>query len=67
MVQSQIFAHLLRKEVGVEGRLDVLAGTHRLRDSELILLVVRQLPVSAEVVLLGFQLSQLLLKHEHAK
>jgi len=67
VVQSQIFTHLLREELGVEGGLDVLAGTHRLGDAELILLIVGQLPVSAEVVLLRFELSQLLLEHEHSK
>ena len=67
MVQSQIFTHLLDEELGVEGGLDVLAGTHRLGDAELILLVVGQLPVPAEVVLLGFELSQLLLEHEHSE
>jgi hypothetical protein len=67
VIQSQIFTHLLDEELGVEGGLDVLAGTHSLGDAELILFVVGQLPVPAEVVLLRFELSQLLLEHEHSE
>ena len=67
MVQSQILTHLLCEELGVEGGLELLAGAHRLGDAELILLVVGQLPVSAEVVLLRFKLSQLLLENEHSE
>ena len=45
----------------------MLASAHRLGNAELVLLVVGQLPVPAEVVLLRFELSQLLLEHEHSE